>query len=608
MKFEGMKPLEILHRLTELKPMKQKSGKETKVELGKAAGADASKNSEVRQANTCISQLIKHPLLREYKLSQRDVMVIVDLWQYHLEFPGRSSSWGAICNGAKIKRHQMNDCIAYVTGLLERNIINFDEKISGDYHLNPMILQSAQYLLGKGIVLRILGRDLAQDLESAMKDEWRNDDDFLADMRRVFDLSYSSFQELGNRSTVMEYPIISTCLKILKNKMDTAPETLGIKKLVRENNLSEDQLNLFLIIAYHQLYADEKVLQSDLVLFLAPNPKFRTRLQDQLNEESALVSNGLVCLERRFQKFQAMVLGISDEALSAIGYKRKVPGAAGSGSLSPFFHKCEPRQTLDDLIIPAADKDLIKQVIRKCNTIKQKELEKWGFKTERQKQGMVLLLYGVPGTGKTFAAGAIANELRRDLISLNVSALRNMYYGETEKLVRQAFTEMRKMASNEAKTPVFLLNEADQLIHERTSGISTASAVENSIQSIILEELETFLGFLILTTNLENNMDGAFFRRFDLKFEFRLPDLDSRRRLWKIYLRKEIPGSQDIDVEALAYKYQFSGAQISLVVQNACIEAIARSGKSRKLNLQDLLKYADLEQPWTNKINKIIGF
>jgi len=260
------------------------------------------------------------------------------------------------------------------------------------------------------------------------------------------------------------------------------------------------------------------------------------------------------------------------------------------------------------VIIPAGDKQLISQIITKCRSDKRRDLENWGFKIESNKQGVVLLLYGPPGTGKTFTAGAIANELHRDLVSLNVPELRNKYYGETEKLIKKAFCEMREMAAKDSNAPVFLLNEADQLIHERIASTSTCSTIENSIQSIILEELETFPGILILTTNLESNLDEAFFRRFDLKFRFKLPDIESRRNLWKMYLRKEIPGSEAIDVEVLAQRYLFSGAQIAMVVQNACIEAIARNGKSKRLYLQDLLKYADLEEPWGNRVNKSIGF
>ena len=61
-------------------------------------------------------------------------------------------------------------------------------------------------------------------------------------------------------------------------------------------------------------------------------------------------------------------------------------------------------------------------------------------------------------------------------------------------------------------------------------------------------------------------------------------------------------------MELPSHRYRFSGAQIALVVQNACIEAIARNGKSKRLYLQDLLKYADLEEPWTDKVSKSIGF
>jgi len=161
---------------------------------------------------------------------------------------------------------------------------------------------------------------------------------------------------------------------------------------------------------------------------------------------------------------------------------------------------------------------------------------------------------------------------------------------------------------DETNAPVFLLNEADQLIHNRIASTSTCSTIENNIQSIILEELETFPGILILTTNLESNLDEAFFRRFDLKFKFHMPDLENRRKLWKLYLRKEIPGAEDIDIEPLARQYHFSGAQIAMVVQNACIEAISRTGNLKRLFLTDIVNYSDLEKPWTMCPGKSIGF
>lgn len=605
MKIEGIEPVEILHRLIELNPMKHDMEDEPEPTRNTVPAAFDASNAKL--INKHVRQFVKHPLFESYSLIKQDVMVIADLWQFHLELPGRGSSWASICASAKIRRYQVTACLKYITGLLERNIICFDERIEGNYYLNPMILQSAEYTLSKDLILRILGRDIREDLEVVIKENWQDDKDFMSDLRLVFNLCYNSFGELGGRSPVLEYPILSACLHLLKERILAAPDKLGIKALVRQHGLSEDQLFIILVVMYHQLCCDDRITEADLALSLAPDPRFRWLQQQLLSDDSVLISSGLISREQRFHRAQVNTIGIPHETLKTLGYRSKTSEDVAI-KLSHYYQKCQPKQTLGDVIIPEADKHLIFQVISKCKPDKRRDLEKWGFKIESNKQGAVLLLYGAPGTGKTFTAGAIANELHRDLVTLNVPELRNKYYGETEKLIKKAFCEMRDLATKEENAPVFLLNEADQLIHERIAITSTCSTIENSIQSIILEELETFPGILILTTNLESNLDEAFFRRFDLKFRFRLPDIESRRKLWSMYLRKEIPGSETIDVEPLAHKYQFNGAQIALVVQNACIEAISRTGKSRRLNLQDLLKYADMEQPWANNVRKSIGF
>jgi AAA+ superfamily predicted ATPase len=607
MKIEGIEPVEILHKLIELKPMKHDFDMEDEPETTQNAFPTAIDASNAKLINKHIRQLIRHPLFESYCLSQQDVMVIADLWQFHLELPGRGSSWISICASAKIRRYQVTECLKYITGLLERNIICFDEKIAGNYYLNPMILQSAEYTLSNDIILRIMGRDIREDLELVIKESWQNDKDFISDLRLVFDLCYNSFGELGSRSPVLELPILLACLNLLKDRILAAPDKLGIKALVRQNCLNDDQLFIILVVMYHQLFCDDRITEADLALSLAPDPRFRWLQQQLLSADSVLISSGLISREQRYHRAQVNTLGIPYEILKSLGYNPKTSDEVTT-KLSLYFQKSQPKQILDDVIIPAEDKQLISQIITKCRSDKRRDLENWGFTAESNKQGVVLLLYGAPGTGKTFTAGAIANELHRDLVTLNIPELRNKYYGETEKLIKKAFCEMREMALKDRNAPVFLINEADQLIHKRIASTSTCSTIENSIQSIILEELETFPGILILTTNLESNLDEAFFRRFDLKFKFKLPDLDSRRNLWRMYLRKEIPGSDAIDIDLLAQRYLFSGAQIALVVQNACIEAITRNGKSKRLYLQDLLKYADMEEPWTDKVNKSIGF
>lgn len=156
---------------------------------------------------------------------------------------------------------------------------------------------------------------------------------------------------------------------------------------------------------------------------------------------------------------------------------------------------------------------------------------------------------------------------------------------------------------NEGVEPVEILHKVIELKPPERS-LDPEDQLESSRQVENIPKRQQIL----LSFEIRQLIKHPLFEGFDLKFRFRLPDLESRRKLWGLNLRKEIAGSGDIDVEPLAQRFHFSGAQIALVVQNACIEAIGRKGESKRLSLQDLLKFADLEQPWSSRINKSIGF
>jgi SpoVK/Ycf46/Vps4 family AAA+-type ATPase len=281
------------------------------------------------------------------------------------------------------------------------------------------------------------------------------------------------------------------------------------------------------------------------------------------------------------------------------------------------------RQTMDSLILPAATKEILRTIVTKSADPVKNNLQLWGLgesSPEGQpdtKDSMIILLYGLPGTGKTYTAGAIANTLGRPLISINAANLRSKWYGETQQIIKKLFKKMRKIVADTfPASPVFLLNEADQLIHTRQD-ISYASAteVENAIQNIILEELETFPGIFVATTNLVENLDIAFSRRFHYKIELPSPDAECRKQLWMLNLHPNIPGIQQIDFAWLAANYPLSGGQIRLIIQNACSEAIIREEHERYLTMSDLTKYIHLEtgssfenRTKTTQEKKQIGF
>ncbi len=612
MQIEGIDPVEILQNLIRLRIQEkepdneQNSGFEAENPERKVKKGDS--NALLQQ----IRSFIQYPSFEEYSLTEKDVLAIAFLWQEHLEQTGRGIKWSEICGSVQLDILRIKECLEYVIGLLERQIISFDERTNGNYYLNPLILQTAEFTLDTCFTLKVLGRNLGSELSQVLSQQWDTDEDFLSDLKLLFDLCHSSFGEYGGRShrrgLQLEAGIVTICLDLIKTRIREAGAKTGIGQFVKQQELSDTELSILLLVMYRQLCTEECISEQSLIEALSVDPRDSRSLQKMIDSKSKLVTKGLI--ERQHGRYigKAIELSITDHVLKSIGIG-SFSAVSIQEPVNPAFEKCLTNQTLNDLIISGHEKSLLSTIINKCNGKHQSKLKDWGFDDiTRGKSGLVILLYGAPGTGKTFAAGAIANELHRDLIKLNVPKLRNKYYGETEKMVKEAFAQMRKMAEDKDNAPLFLINEADQLIHARTRSHSSCDTLENNIQSIILEELESFPGILILTTNLESNLDEAFFRRFDLKLRFDLPDLECRRKLWKMYLRERIPGAKEIDLEALAGKYGFSGAQIALVVQNACVEVLNRKGSEMRLFLTDLIKFAELEKPWSKSICKSIGF
>lgn len=150
------------------------------------------------------------------------------------------------------------------------------------------------------------------------------------------------------------------------------------------------------------------------------------------------------------------------------------------------------------------------------------------------RSGFACLFYGAPGTGKTETVLQIARKTGRDLIQVNVSEVKSMWVGESEKNIKGIFDDYKQKVKQSVKAPILLFNEADAIIGKRQVGAERAvEKMENSIQNIILQEIEQLDGILIATTNLAENMDKAFERRFLYKVKFEKPDLACRSQIGK---------------------------------------------------------------------------
>jgi SpoVK/Ycf46/Vps4 family AAA+-type ATPase len=152
-------------------------------------------------------------------------------------------------------------------------------------------------------------------------------------------------------------------------------------------------------------------------------------------------------------------------------------------------------------------------------------------------EGITVLMHGKPGTGKTETVMQLAKATGRNIYRVDISKLKSMWFGESQKKIKKLFLDYYEYAEKQTTTPILLFNEADGVINKRKDSNSSAVAqTENEIQNIILQEMEEFKGILIATTNLTDNIDTAFERRFLFKLELTVPTPSTRYEIYRSLL------------------------------------------------------------------------
>ena len=227
----------------------------------------------------------------------------------------------------------------------------------------------------------------------------------------------------------------------------------------------------------------------------------------------------------------------------------------------------------------------------------QQRLTKVGMR-----QGFNALFYGGPGTGKTACAYELARRTGRDLFVVDVCKLRSKWVGDSEKSVKAVFNIYRKLCRTSPLAPILLFNEADAIFGRRIENVEhSVDQMNNTIQNIILQEMENLEGILIATTNLATNLDPAFERRFIFKIEFRLPEADSRARIWK----SMISSLSDGEAAALAERYRFSGGNIENIARKSTVDYVLSGVEP---TLSSLEGYCEQELMSRRKETARIGF
>lgn len=229
-----------------------------------------------------------------------------------------------------------------------------------------------------------------------------------------------------------------------------------------------------------------------------------------------------------------------------------------------------PQYQMADLIIPPKVEGQLQHLIHYLSE-QETVYHRWGASKIRPRgYGIKALFSGGPGTGKTMAAEVIAGTLGLDLFRVDLSSVISRWVGETEKNLREIFD------AAEGGGAVILFDEADALFGSRGEVKQAQDRYANQEVSFLLQRLEVFEGCAILTTNLQENIDEAFLRRFGAVIEFPMPDAKQRRRLWERALPAGAPRDPGLDLDYLSQHFTLAGGAIINSGINACILASSR--------------------------------
>lgn len=203
-----------------------------------------------------------------------------------------------------------------------------------------------------------------------------------------------------------------------------------------------------------------------------------------------------------------------------------------------------------------------------------------------------MIFYGPPGTGKTMGAQVIANELELELYKVDMAGVMSKYVGESEKKLGNIFEQAKKSQS------ILFFDEADVLFGKRTDQKDSNDKYANASTAYLLQKIEEYEGIIILATNLLQNFDNAFLRRFKFIIEFPFTDRERRLEIWQ----KVFPDGvlkEELDMEYLAEEFKFSGSQI----KNAAVAAaFLAAGEKTEITMRHVLVAVKREMAKTGKM------
>jgi len=369
-------------------------------------------------------------------------------------------------------------------------------------------------------------------------------------------------------------------------------------------NLEEKSLVMFLFVC--SIFCDdpdEDVEMSKLISYILPELRDSMRVRKLfLNGEHALQKFDLLETEKGSFKSDNLV-SLTEKSIDMLVGDNKDMFARTKIQATKQFQIIAAKGIVEKRLFYSEEDqkeiDFIIDTLRPENY--QTMMER--LADENLPSGLCMLFYGEAGTSKTQLCYTIAKKTGRDIINFQLSEVKSMFYGESQKLIKRAFDHYRDMVEKSSVVPILLLNEADGILSKRSNSSVNQGVqqTENAIQTIILNELENLNGILIATTNLQNHFDPSFYRRFLIKKKFEKPSAEVRKKIWA----DKLPWLVEHELELLS-EHEITGAIIENVQRKIVMQRALYGTEHPDLDL--IIKYLDEENINKTQVRSKIGF
>lgn len=580
-----------------------------------------------RALDTHIEFLVKE--FSEYGLNGDDIMIISFLWSGYFGMGQIDISTADILTSCPLQNNSRFSIFNRIDALVKKSFIHVSRKDISSLRYERRFPAKMDITKLENISFRIHPQFIGYVIEKKpfiqendTNVPFKDNQEYLKAWMQYHDtLAKFSSGRLDESDKDAQMQTISEILEDIENREKiTEEKPFPLRELINEFKLdSNEQIFIVHLLIDHienkqsdidelmGLISEDSFERMKNLKYFKPEGKLKKhKIIHVTNDKSFLDQNDTVTLQI------AVTLKILGEEIHS-DQERLKNLIAGSD----LFTYRTPQRGMNDIVLSPEIKHNIETAIQRYNTDTYSTLESWGIYAKRKNEGekylpkLVMLFYGLAGTGKTLVSEVIAKELQKDLLITDCSKVMSAWVGESQKNTSQIFQKYNELVDRLDNPPILLLNEADQLLSKRTEGNGTSvDKMYHQMQNILLEGIENFRGILILTTNMADSMDQAFSRRFDLKIEFKQPDEFQRKSLWDLLLNPNIPGVDEVDSSVLAKEFTFTGGQIAVIIENSATEAASMSEHERKLTTELLRKYCKMELngQFEKSGNRKIGF